>query len=461
MPPLDQFIGNKTPQVSQNRQYQEFASHSTIYPILLASAATLLKHQGYNVVWDDAITKRERYSDWVKKICKARPDIIAIESKTACIKFHWEIIKGIKAASPGTKVVLLGDHVTALPQESLDNGADHIIIGGDYDIELLNLLEDIEGKGRSKFKSLDELPFVDRELTNWKDYAFSNGNYKFTPATYIHSARDCFWGKCTFCSWAHLYPPCSYRRRSPENVVAEIEELVDEYSIREVFCDSGTFPCGEWLTKFCNLMIEKKLNERVRISCNMRFGILKKEDYVLMRKAGFRFLLFGVESGNQETLDLIKKGIKVNDISEGSMLASKAGLNVHLTIMINHSNEDREMAQNTINLAKDIFNKGHADTLQATQLIPYPNTSLYRESLKNNMLAIPDKAWELFNMKHRVLKSPLKDEEINELVSQIYKLAFQPKFILRQICKIRYWEDITYLWRGFLAVTKKHLRDFS
>ena len=77
------------------------------------------------------------------------------------------------------------------------------------------------------------------------------------------------------------------------------------------------------------------------------------------------------------------------------------------------------------------------------------------------MLAVKTEEWELFDMRHRVLKSPLKDEEINELVSEIYKLSFQPKFILRQIGKIRCLDDIKYLWRGFRAVVGKHLKDFS
>jgi len=460
MPPLDQFVDG-TPQVSQNRQFQTFARHSVIYPILLASAATLLKSRGYDVTWDDAIVKREKYHLWIRKLCKEKPDIIAIESKTPVVKFHYEIIKDIKTASPRTRVVLMGDHVSEFPEESLESGADFTIAGGDYDIELLNLLEMIEGKEVTKFKSLNELPFVDRDLTCWKDYAYNNGNYKFLPGSYIQSARDCFYGKCTFCSWAHLYPPCDYRRRSPESVVAEIQELVYKYNVREVFDDSGTFPCGEWLKKFCNLMIKGGLNKKVRISCNMRFGILNQEDYNLMRKAGFRFLLFGLESGNQTTLDLIEKGIKVDDIYNGSMWASGAGLNVHLTCMINHTNETKQMAQNTINLAKKIFNAGWADTLQATQIIPYPNTKLYKESLKNNMLNVKPEQWELFDMRHRILKSPLKDEEINELISQIYKLAFQPKFVIRQICKIRCWDDILYLWRGFKSVVGKHLRDFK
>lgn len=459
MPPLDQFMSG-TPQINQNRQFQIFESHSLIYPVLLASAATLLKSKNYDVIWDDAIAKKEKYYLWIRKICKAKPDFIVIETKTPCVKMHWEIARDIKTASPGTRVILMGDHISAFPEESLEQGIDFVLVGGDYDILLLNLLELIEGKKETKFELLDELPFIDRELTNWKDY-LNNGNFKFLPAMYIQSSRDCFYGKCTYCSWANLFPTCSYRRRSPENVIKEIEILVNKYKIREVFDDAGTLSCGSWLTEFCNLMISTGLSKRVRVSCNMRFGILKKEDYILMRKAGFRFLLFGVESGNQETLDLIKKGILVKDISEGAKWASEAGLSVHLTIMINFPNETKEMAQHTINLAKELFNNGLADSLQCTQIISYPNTKMYQESLKNGMLNVKPGEWELFDMRHRILKSPLKDKEINELISQVYKLAFQPKFIIRQICKIRCWDDIKYIWRGAKAVIGKHLRDFK
>ena len=108
----------------------------------------------------------------------------------------------------------------------------------------------------------------------------------------------------------------------------------------------------------------------------MRFGILKLKDYKLMRKAGFRFLLFGLESANQETLDLIDKGIKVKDISIGCEWAKKAGLNPHLTVMIGYPWESYKDAKKTIDLAKEIFNSGNADTLQATIGMPYPNTLL-------------------------------------------------------------------------------------
>ncbi len=465
-------------QIGQNRQFQWFVKHSVIYPVIPAYAATLLKSKGYEVFWDDAIAKKESYEKWLKRIREIKPEIVAIETKTPVVKMHWNIIQEIKKVSPKTKIVLMGDHVTEFPEESMKNSrVDFVITGGDYDFLLLSIAEHISKKKKlelgiwfrdeekikntGKFEllhDLNSLPIIDRDLTQWRLYT-ENGNYKYLPGTYTMVGRDCWWGKCKFCSWPTLFP--KYRTRKPELLFEEIKLLVEKYGVREVMDDTGTFPCGEWLKKFCKLMIDSGLNKKVRISCNMRFGILKLKDYQLMREAGFRFLLFGLESANQETLNKIEKGIKVNDIEEGCKWAKEAKLNPHITVMMGYPWETYEMAKNTVNLVKKIFQEGHANTLQATIVMPYPNTPLYKEALRNNWLEVKDGDWEKFDMRTKILKSPLTEEEIKELTSSLYKLAFSPKFILNQIKEIRNIDDVKYLWRGFNAVVKKHLKDFK
>jgi radical SAM superfamily enzyme YgiQ (UPF0313 family) len=478
-PPIESEQG--TAQIGQNRQFQWFSKHSVIYPIVPAYAATLLSQKGYDVFWDDAIAKKESFEKWMARLLREKPEVIALETKTPVVKMHWKIIDKIKENLPKTKVVLMGDHVTELPKESMINSrVDFIITGGDYDFMLLSIcdylskkikkleagiwyrsLENGKIKNNGKFNlchDLNSLPFIDRELTRWELYK-ENGNYKYLPGTYTMAARDCWWGKCKFCSWPSLYP--KYRARKPELLFEEIKMLVEKYGIREIMDDSGSFPVGLWLKKFCELMIKSGLNKKVKISCNMRFGILKLEDYKLMREAGFRFLLFGFESANQKTLDRIAKGIKVEDIERGCKLAKEAGLNPHITVMMGYPWESYPDAKNTVELAKKLFEKGYADTLQATIVMPYPNTPLYKECLENNWLDVKPGEWEKFDMRQRIMKSPLTEEQIKELTSSLYKLAFRPKFILRQILQIRTGDDIKYLWRGFKAVVGKHLVDFS
>ena len=475
-PPIETEKG--TAQIGQNRQFQWFVQPSVIYPMIPASAATLLSKEGYNVFWDDAIAKKENYQNWINRIEKEKPDLIAIETKTPVIKYHWKIINNVKEKSPGTQVVLMGDHVTEFPKESLENSkVDFIITGGDYDFSLLSIADYLTKKEKlekgiwyrknGKIKDtgkfdlihdLNKLPFIDRDLTQWKLYK-ENGNYKYLPGTYTMIGRDCWWGKCEFCSWPGLFP--KYRTRKPELLFEEIKMLVEKYGIKEVMDDTGTFPVGNWLKTFCNLMIESGLNKKVRISCNMRFGVLKLEDYQLMRKAGFRLLLFGFESANQATLAKLKKGVKVEDIIEGCKLAKEASLNPHLTAMVGYPWESYEDAKKTVELAKKLFIEGYADTLQATIVIPYPNTPLYKRCLENDWLEIEPQDWEKFDMRMKVMKSPLTEEQIKELVSSLYRISFSPRYILKQVLQIRNYYDLLYLWRGAKKVIGKHLVDFK
>jgi len=477
-PPIPGIKG--TPTILQNRQYQVFSEPTYIYPMVPAYAATLLKGEGYEVVWDDAIAEGKTYAHWLKEVEKGAPHLMMIETKTPVIKRHWKIIDDVKRVSPETRVVLVGDHVTALPRESMENSkVDYVLTGGDYDFLLLNLVKYLSGKAESfepgiwyredgEIKStgnfvlnhdLNSLPFIDRELSKWRLYAYKNGNFKRTPGTYTMVGRDCWWrgnGGCTFCAWSVLYP--TFRARKPELLVDEIEELVEKYKVREVFDDTGTFPVGEWLTRFADLMIERKLNEKIYFSCNMRFGALNEEDYQLLKRAGFRMLLYGLESASQKTLDMINKGVTVERIKKEIRWASKAGLEPHITIMVGYPWDTREDAWNTFELAKYFFEKGWAKTLQVTVIIPYPGTKLFEQAKKEGWLRTMD--WDDYDMKMPVLKTPLPEEDVELMARKIYQLFFTPKYMANRVLTIRSLEDMQFILRGVKKVLG-HVKDFS
>lgn len=476
-PPLESKKG--TPLLAQNRQFQWFSSATYIYPVVPAEAATLLSKNGCEVFWDDGIAEELSYKEWENRILQENPDIIVIESKTPVIKRHWEIINKLKAKNEKLKAILVGDHVTALPEESFKNSqVDFVLTGGDYDFLLLNLVnhlergeklesgiwlrkgEKIANTGQFQLNhDLNSLPFIDRNLTKWQFYAYKNGNFSQTPGIYIMAGRDCWWrqnGGCTFCAWPVLYP--TFRQRTPENVLDEIGILIEKYKIKEIMDDTGTFPIDEWLKKFCEGMIKRGYNKKIKIDCNMRFGILKQEDYNLMAKAGFRLLLFGLESANQKTLDRINKGIKIEDITKGCKMAKKAGLFPHITAMIGYPWETKKDAEKTINLAKTLFKNGFVDTLQATIVIPYPGTPLFKECKKKGLLLTED--WDDFDMRRPVMKTEMTNEEIKKLTRGLYTSFISPKFIIRKVLDIRTLKDIKYL---FFSMKKLlgHLIDFK
>jgi radical SAM superfamily enzyme YgiQ (UPF0313 family) len=247
------------------------------------------------------------------------------------------------------------------------------------------------------------LPYPDRFLTKAFDKKYmSNGNFKYRPGVYILTASGCWYGKCEFC----VERKEKYVCRSVDSVLAEIAEL-SMLGFREVFDDSGTFPDGEWLKEFCHKKINLGLN--IPISCNMRIGA--KVDFKLMKSAGFRMLLYGIESASQETLDRIKKGIRYEDIIPTIKQASEAGLEPHVAGMLSYPWGSKEDDNRTISLICYLLKKGYAKTAQV---------SLYTSD----------------------------DYRGKGNVKGIYKVALSPEFWYNKIKDIRSREDLYYLFRS-------------
>ena len=445
-PPIPSEKG--VPLLSQNRQFQWFSHPTAIYPVVPASAATLLKTRGYDVLWLDGIARRMSPKAFFAALKTFSPEVVFLETKTPVVKFHLAWAAEFKRRFPMSRLVLAGDHVTACPDEILNSGVvDHALKGGDYDFALLSYLE-----GREIPVDLSALPQIDRTLTRWKDYAYRNGNFSRTPGAYLMSARDCWHGKCTFCSWTTLYP--TYRIRPVAQVLDEIGHLI-ALGAKEIMDDAGSLPTGQWLKELCAGMIARGYHKKVRLDCNLRFGVLTAEEYRMMRKAGFRLVLFGVESANQSTLDKLNKRLTLEQIYTGAKAASAAGLDVHITLMFGYPWETAEEAARTVALGRTFLRKGYAATLQATWLVPYPGTPLFKELDATDQLLTRD--WECYDMRSPVMKSPMSEAEIRECVAATYRGFLHPIAIARQL--LRAITHPAYLIRGAVALVG-HLRDF-
>lgn len=473
-PPLESRKG--VPLLSQNRQFQWFPNLLTayyIYPVVPAQAATLLARNGHQVYWLDGIAQRRHYKEWQEELLQIKPDLLMIETKTPVVKRHWRIINQLKTQNSclagrqaELKTVLVGDHVTALPEESMENSeVDYILIGGDYDFLLLNLVNHLERgkklepgiwyrtkekrkmkneKSQLKIKNyantgkfqlnhnLNSLPVIDRDLTRWRDYAYKNSVFFRTPGTYTMFGRDCWWGRCSFCSWVTLYPGNCYRTRDVSLAIEEVKSLV-EIGVREIMDDSGTFPVGMWLKEFCQGMIKEGLNKKVRINCNMRFNSgLSQDDYVLMGQAGFRFILYGLESASQKTLDRINKNLKVEEIEKNLKMAKQAGLSPHVTVMVGYPWETKREVEETINFVRDLFKKGLVQTMQATIVIPYPGTALFKECEENGWLKTKD--WDRYDMREPIMRTEMSEQETVKATARLFSVSiWNPQFILRTL----------------------------
>ena len=269
----------------------------------------------------------------------------------------------------------------------------------------------------------ETLPFPDRRLTDakhprWQSY----GNYKLHPATHMMASNLCWYGKCTFCIDTFKLEHGEPRGlRSVDHVMDEIDDLIAQ-GYREVFDDSGTFPVGKWLEEFCAKMQSRK--RHITIGCNMKPVTL---DYQMLKDAGFRFLLVGIESANQRTIDQIRKGQRSEDIVPIIKSMAKAGLEPHVTFMSSYPWETDAEEQRTIDLCTYLLRKGYAKTAQASIFSP-PRTA------------------------------PSPDSIGHRRIPQYFQAYRHPEFWYHKVADIRRWEDITYLVRGARLVVEEHLR---
>lgn len=253
------------------------------------------------------------------------------------------------------------------------------------------------------------LPAPDRMFTRAFDKKYQrNGNFKYTPGTYIMSARGCWHGKCNFC----VERLNRYECRPLGSVLEEIRGL-KELGFREIFDDSATFPEGEWLRAFC-----KWAPRGITYGCNMR---MVDQDYEMMKQAGFRMVLFGLESANQKTLDKIQKGTRVEDVSY-IIKASKAGLDPHVAVMFGYPWEDESDSIRTLRLVHDLLRRGYAKTAQA---------SFYDAGNAAN-------------------------ESQRKYVKKIYDVGFDYTFWITKLKELRTVDDIKYFWR---QIKKGIMRD--
>jgi radical SAM superfamily enzyme YgiQ (UPF0313 family) len=474
-PPLR---GKGSPMLTQNRQFQWFHEPSYLYPCIPAWAATLLEQDGHEVCWTDCIAERRSWNQFLRILRDFSPELIAMETKAPVIRQHWEMVDLIKKEIPGVRIVLYGDHISGNPEETLvSSNVDFCITGGDYDFMLQNLCNWLEGKGEPAgglwFKEpdgtakttgpykdlgdLDSLPFIDRDLTNAHLY-FEKWKYRL-PFMWTMAGRDCPYGRCTFCSWTVTYP--SFRTQSPERLADEMEYLINRHGARNIFDDTGALPTGNWLTRLCHEMIDRGIAEKSVFDCNFRFDYFTEKNVQLMKKANFRKLILGIESASERTIDILDKSLTRETIIEGCKMATSAGLQPHLTMMIGYPWETKEDAYETLSLARYLMHNGLAHHLQATVIMPYPGTPLFDLCQRNGWIRFEETEYERYDMTEPVcVLTDMQQEEVVQMAGQFYKLYMSPKFLAHQISQIKHPDDLDYMARGVKAIWG-HIKDFA
>ncbi len=452
------------PQISQYRFFKYMKGRSSIiYPYLAASGCTILERDGFDIEFLDCPTMNLGWNDIERSI--SNTEFIVLEIRTPIFNHIMRLCDRIKSQNNRITTILYGDHTTALPNEALSNeNVDYIVACGDYDVGVAKLVKLLsEGKSPDRYfhfplkDNLDEIPFVDRDLVPWNLYYEAWRHRK--EFGWTMSMRGCN-HSCTFCAWVKTMWNGRVRFRSPRNVAEEYEHMHNTYGITEVLDDADNF-ITKWGVEFAKEMITRGYGREdilwaIQTHPNQ---ITSLEDMKLLRKSGLFTVKLGIESLNQKTLDLIKKGTTVKQIERATKILKEAGIIVHANLMVGYPWETKEDAYDTINKIKEL----DPNQAQFSLLIPYPNTEIYLQALENNWLLVDPTNWEGFNAIRPILKmADLDSEGIKKLYKDCWaKFYFDKQYIWKHIRSVRHWEGVMQLWKGFESIYFGHMKSMD
>lgn len=231
---------------------------------------------------------------------------------------------------------------------------------------------------RPMIEDMDALPFVTPVYQ--RDLRIDNYfiGYLKHPYVSFYTGRGCR-SKCTFCLWPQTVGGHRYRVRSPEHVIEEVKYVQRELpEVKEIFFDDDTFtdfrPRAEEIARGLGRL-------GVTWSCNAKANV-PYETLKVMRDNGLRLLLVGYESGNDQILHNIKKGLRTDIARRFTHDCRKLGITVHGTFILGLPGETRDTIEQTIAFAREI----NPHTVQVSLAAPYPGTRLYQQAMENGWL---------------------------------------------------------------------------
>ena len=375
--------------------YKEVARIGNAYPPLgLCYLSAALKKKRWQTKIIDAEIEGKDIVAIVEEAQNYRPDVIGITATTPTYNSAKKVAKALKARTD-VPIVLGGAHVTVMPDAiSGANGAafDYAVVGeGEVTLcELVACLErgqdtrnvrgvaflESDGKlnvagNRELIENLDELPFPDRESLHLDKYQWAAPGRGLTKFTTIMMSRGCPF-KCIFCS-AHAIFGRQLRRRKIDCILDEIAFIKNNFNINHLaFIDDVLTVDHKLILGLCEGLLERELN--ITWEGWTRANTFTEEVAQCMRKAGFVRVSFGIESGTPEILEVLKKGVTLEDISKAFEIAKKTGIETRGSVIIGNPFETREAVLKTFSFIKGLDN---CDQMHINIATPYPGTELY------------------------------------------------------------------------------------
>jgi hopanoid biosynthesis associated radical SAM protein HpnJ len=363
-----------------------------------------------------------------------------------------KLAAAMKAANPGLKIAFVGPPVTTLPEQSLRDGhAIDFIVRREFECAVVEFangkpLDEILGASyrkdggvvhnpdRPALADLDALPNVTDIYKRDLDVTRYNVPFLMHPYVALYTSRGCP-AQCTFCLWPQTLSGHPWRKRSAQNVAAEMAKAKEYWpNVKEFFFDDDTFNIQKARTiELCAALKPLHLTWSCTSRVTTDFETLRA-----MKDAGCRLLIVGFESGDQQILKNIKKGATIERALQFAKDCKKLGLAIHGDFILGLPGETKETIRKTIDFAKEL----NVETIQVSIAHAYPGTELYdwakaKGYITNQQQMVDAGGHQLAHIEYPGLPADYILEMIHRFYDEYY---FRPKV----------WVPIVFkaMWKG-------------
>ena len=436
-----------------NPPYPAGAIQAPFLPLGIGYLAAYLEKNGYEVKVIDCQVNYPSPKQLASELEKNEPDLVGLTCATLTYKPALEIVKIAKEVRPDCLTVMGGPHVTVLDEQTMaEPNAPDVVARGEGEQTLLELAAIASKPDASSLGKVDGVTFkIDNKLVRTKDREFIQNlddlphpaydhfelrGYKFSGKMYlpIITSRGCPFN-CAFCLASKM---CGhgFRARSPKKVVDELEWLRDEWDADAFAFYDDTFTFEKKRAyDICQEIIDRKIT--LPWDCRTRVDQVTVEMLGKMKRANCKLIHYGVESGSQKMLNLMRKGTTVEQNARAIKLTKEAGIGAAISVVVGYPGETPEILQQTV----DFMNNTKPDYVYMCQAIPYPGTEMAAELDRLGWAMDPD--WNHYDEVTPVFKSPLLPQEIiDKTRKQFFDKFFSPSYYIRESRQGNFYSEI-------------------
>ncbi len=390
--------------INKSWAYKRFCS--PIAPLGLCYIAAVLRNNGLEVLVYDQFANKAENQELLDFIKKNNPQIIGFSVLTPLIRDVENIVSEIRKIRPECLVVFGNIHATCFPEEVLHKRSADIVVRGEGEVAMLEVCRRLDRKeslrgiagvsymdndtiihnpDRALLEDLDELPYPAWDLLDLKNYlnhpmvAISNNQ-----ALPLMASRGCKY-RCYYCSQDKLYNVVRYRR--PEKVVSEMEYFYSTLGTKFFgFCDAY-FPFDEESgLRFCQLLRERGLHKKIKWITETRVDKVTPALLKNMKETGLHLIMYGIEVGNGEILQSLKKGTTLEQARNAVKEAKRQGILTQGLFMLGLPGETEDTCKDTVNFAKEL----DCDLVKFNIATPYPGSEFFNDCLKGQKMYVPE-----------------------------------------------------------------------